>query len=108
VPERHLVDTASHARNADRERGSRRDLRARAIPGDLLQSGQVRIAEDSRVGVLTPAEIGLRFNNWDRVRAERLPLLLASAAGCAVAALMLLLVLTGRLAWRGEESRAAA
>jgi hypothetical protein len=69
----------------------------------LLETGQIRIAEDGRTSVLTPREVGLRFNNWDRVRAERLPVLLASAAGCAVAALMFLLVVTGRLAYRGEK-----
>ncbi len=74
----------------------------------LLQAGQIRIAEDARAGVLTPGDVGLRFNNWDRVRAERLPVLLVSAAGCGVAALMLVLVLTGRLAYRGGTGEGAA
>ena len=43
-----------------------------------------------------------------RVRAERLPIVIVSAAGCAVAALMFLLVLTGRLAYRGEKGEVAA
>src|SRR6266581_3025283 len=74
----------------------------------LLQAGQVRIAEDARSSELRPSEVGLRFNNWDRVRAERLPVVIVSAAGCAVAALMFLLVLTGRLAYRGEKGEVAA
>lgn len=81
-------------------------VRGRSL-ATLLQLGQVRIAEDSRIRVLTPAEVGLRFNNWDRVRAERLPVLLASAAGCAVAALMFLLVVTGRLTYRREKGGVA-
>jgi hypothetical protein len=74
----------------------------------LLQAGQVRMAEDGSMRVLTAGEIGLRFNNWERVRAERLPVLLASAAGCGVAVLMLLLIMTGRLTWRGELGKLAA
>ena len=74
----------------------------------LLQTGQIRIAEDARIGALIPSEIGLRFNNWDRVRAERLPGLLVSAAGCGIAVLVFLLVLTGRLAYRGEKGHVAA
>ena len=75
---------------------------------DLLQAGQVRLAEGGSMRVLTANEIGLRFNNWERVRAERVPVLLASAAGCGIAALMLLMILTGRLAWRGERGALAA
>jgi hypothetical protein len=74
----------------------------------LLQAGQVRMAEGGSMTVLTAGEIGLRFNNWERVRAERLPVLLASAAGCGVAVLMLLLIMTGRLTWRGELGKLAA
>jgi hypothetical protein len=69
----------------------------------LLQAGQIRTAEGGGMRVLRASEIGLRFNNWDRVRAERVPALVASAAACGVAALMLLLITTGRLAWRGEQ-----
>ncbi len=49
--------------------------------------------------------MGLRFNNWDRVRVERLPLLLVYAAGSGVTACIFLLVLTGRLAYRGQRER---
>ena len=70
----------------------------------LLQAGQLRIAEDGGLPLAT-SDVGLRFNNWDRVRVERLPLLLVYAAGCGVTACMFLLVLTGRLAYRGEKER---
>lgn len=75
---------------------------------DLLQAGRVHIVADARPTQLTPSEVGLRFNNWDRVRAERLPGLLASAAGSGVAALMFLLLVTGRLAYRGRKGDVAA
>lgn len=74
----------------------------------LLQAGQIRILEGGRTSELAPSELGLRFNNWDRLRAERLPQLVVSAAGCTVAALMFLLVVTGRLAYRGEKGEVAA
>ena len=80
--------------------------RGRPLTG-LLQAGQIRITEDARTSELTPGEVSLRFNNWDRLRAERLPVLVASAAGCAIAAVMFLLVLTGRLAYRAEQGDVA-
>ena len=72
----------------------------------LVQAGHLRIGED-RGSIVAAGDVGLRFNNWDRVRAKRLPLLLVYAAGCGVTALTLLLVLTGRLAYRGEKEEAA-
>jgi hypothetical protein len=91
------------------ESPDRVEIYARGRPlATLLEAGQIRLAEDARTTVLTPREVGLRFNNWDRVRAERLPMLMASAAGCAVTALMFLLVVTGRLAYRGEKGGVAA
>ena len=69
----------------------------------LLEAGQLRIVEGSAAGALAASDVGLRFNNWDRVRAERIPLILFYAAGCGVAALMILLVVTGRLAYHGER-----
>ena len=74
----------------------------------LLQAGQVQLAEGARTSVLASSDIGVRFNNWDRVRAERLPGLLVSAAGCGVTALLFFVVLTGRLAYRGEKKEVAA
>ena len=69
----------------------------------LLEGGELRIAENGVLGTLATSDIGLRFNNWDRVRVQRLPLLLTYAAGCGVAACMFLLVLMGRLGYRGER-----
>jgi len=71
----------------------------------LLQAGQLQIAEERGPSPLVMNDVGLRFNNRDRVRAERLPLLLAYAAACGVTACIFLFVLTGRLAYRGERGR---
>jgi len=69
----------------------------------LLQAGRLQVAETGVPSTLTASDVGFRFNNFDRVRAQRLPLLLVYAAGCGVAAFMVLLVLTGRLAYRVER-----
>ena len=68
----------------------------------LLQAGRLQVAENGVPSTLTASDVGFRFNNFDRVRAQRLPLLLTYAAGCGIAAFMVLLVLSGRLAYREE------
>jgi len=73
----------------------------------LLDAGHARIADESGSSVLTASEVGLRFNNWDRVRAERFLLFLGYAAGCGAMAMLFLLVVTGRLAYRGKKERVA-
>ena len=86
------------------ESADRVQVYARGEPlAALLQAGQVQIARGTGTSVLTPGDIGVRFNNWDRVRAERLPVLLMAAGGCGAAALLFLLVVTGRIAYRGER-----
>jgi hypothetical protein len=88
------------------ESKERVEIYARGKPlAALLQAGQLRIAEDGALTTLATSDIGLRFNNWDRVRVERLPLLLVCATSCGVTACMFLLALTGRLAYRGERER---
>jgi hypothetical protein len=88
--------------------GDRVEIYARGQPlGALLQAGRLRIAEDGASSVLTTSDVGLRFNNWDRVRAARFPSMLAYAAACAAGALMFLLISTGRIAYRGETPAAA-
>ena len=88
------------------ESTDRVEIYARGKPlAPLLQTGQLRIAEDGASSTLAASDVGLRFNNWDRVRAQRLPLLLAYAAACGVTGCVFLLVLTGRLAYREERER---
>jgi hypothetical protein len=86
------------------ESTDRVEIYARGEPlVDLLQTGQLRISEKDGSSILSPSDVGVRFNNWDRVRVMRLPLLLVYAAGCGVTACMFLLILTGRLAYRDER-----
>jgi hypothetical protein len=75
--------------------------RGRQLDG-LIQTGQLQIVEGGTPSVLRTSDIGLRFNNWDRVRGDRVPRLLIYAASCGVVALVFLLTLTGRIAYRPE------
>ena len=52
-------------------------------------------------------EIGLRLNNFDRIRAAQLPVMLSSAAACGALVVLLIIVATGRLTYRGETGPGA-
>jgi hypothetical protein len=69
----------------------------------LLAAGQIRLIDGQTSLVLAPGDLGLRFNNRDRLRAERLPIMLVYAAGCGVALVLILLVIGDRLAYRPEK-----
>ena len=68
----------------------------------VLNEGKLRITEETGSHTVGASEISLRFNNWDRVRVTRLPILLFYAAACGAGALLVLIIATGRLAYRGE------
>ena len=86
------------------ESGDRVQIFARGRPLEtLVDQKQVSITDGAASHVLTAQEIGLRFNNWDRVRVQRLPLLLGYAAACGAGLVLLLVIATGRLAYRGER-----
>ena len=57
---------------------------------DLVGAGRLRLVTDSGPSLLSAADIGFRFNNWDRVRAERAPVVLQYAAAAGVAGAFLL------------------
>jgi len=76
--------------------------------GALLEARQLSVADGAGPSVLGADEIRLRFNNWDRVRVARFPMLLMYAASCGGGVVLLLLIATGRLAYRGERGSVAA
>jgi hypothetical protein len=76
--------------------------------GALLEARQLSVTDAGGASALGAQDIGLRFNNWDRVRATRLPMLLLYAATCGAGAVLLLLIATGRLVYRGETQPLAA
>jgi len=73
----------------------------------VLQAGQLRLVDEASGSVLATSDIGFRFNNRDRVRAQRIPILVAYAAVCGATATLFLVLVTGRLAYRGEKEPAA-
>ncbi len=74
----------------------------------LVEAGQLRIAENGGLSTLVPSDLGLRFNNWDRVRVGQLPLLLGCSALCGALACIFLLVVSGRLAYRAPDAERQA
>src|SRR3989442_159172 len=51
------------------ESKDRVEIYARGRPlAALLEAGQLRIVQDASLGILAASDVGLRFNNWDRVR----------------------------------------
>jgi hypothetical protein len=76
--------------------------------GSLLDAKQLWIKDQAGSSPLGAQEIRLRFNNWERVRATRLPVLLLYAATCGGGIVLLLVIATGRLAYRGEREPVAA
>jgi hypothetical protein len=72
----------------------------------LIDAGQLRVTDADSARVLGTSDIGFRFNNADRVGVQRLPLLLGYAAASGALAMLWLVVVTGRLAYRGEKEAA--
>ena len=71
--------------------------------GTLIEAGQLRVADADSTRVIRTSDIGFRFNNQDRVGVQRLPLLLMYAAASGALAMLWLVVVMGRLAYRGEK-----
>lgn len=87
------------------ESGNRTEIYVRGGSlGKLLEAGQLQVLDEAGPVSLSTQDVGLRFNNSDRVRAERLPRLLVSAALLGAVTLYLLLLLTGRLVYREERA----
>lgn len=63
---------------------------------DLVAAGRLRLQRDQVASAVTPNDVRMRFNNWDRVRAQQLPVILTYAitAGAAAALLLVGLILT--------------
>jgi hypothetical protein len=62
----------------------------------LVAARRLRLQTDSGTSIVARTDVGLRFNNWDRVRAERIPGLMISGitVGAAGALLLVGIILT--------------
>jgi hypothetical protein len=63
---------------------------------DLVAAGRLRLQRDQVASAVAPHDVAMRFNNWDRVRAQQLPAIVIAGvtAGAAAALLMMGLILT--------------
>src|ERR1700687_1642602 len=83
------------------------ELYVRGVPlQNALQSGRLQLG-DSGPTAITASDIGIRLNNNDRVKVERLPLVVMSAAGAGFTGLVLLLGLLGLVPSRPISAGAA-
>ena len=73
----------------------------------LLDRKQLWITDQAGRSAIGAQDISLRLNNWDRIRGARVPLLLIYAAACGAGVVLLIVVATGRLAYRGEHGMVA-
>ncbi len=73
-----------------------------------LTAQQLWIRDETGSRVVSADEIRVRFNNWERMRTARLPLLLVCAAALGGGLVIFLVIATGRLAYRGEREPVAA
>ena len=73
-----------------------------------LTAQQLWIRDETGSRVVSADEIRVRFNNWERIRTARLPLLLVCAAALGAGLVIFLVIATGRLAYRGEREPVAA
>lgn len=68
----------------------------------LLDAGQLRIANGSANETLSRGDVGFRLNNFDRIRAQRFPLMLVYAAAIGALLTILFVTVTGRLVYKPE------
>jgi hypothetical protein len=79
------------------------EVYARGKPLDaLLDAGQLQTSQAGGASTLAKGDVGLRFNNRDRIRVQHLPLLLLDAATCGAIACLFLMFVTGRIEFRQE------
>ena len=67
--------------------------------GELLNGGKLQIADGATTSVVSAGDVGLRFNNWDRIRASRIPILLLYAAVIGAGLVLFALIVSGKLAY---------
>lgn len=70
-----------------------------------LKAGHLLLAGEQGTARLDETAISLRFNNWDRVRSEQIPVLLSFAVGAGSGGVILLF---GALGWTPRRATGAS
>ena len=60
-----------------------------------VKAGRVQLLTDAGATSVTESDVRLRFNNWDRVRAERIPSLLSAGIGLGASGVFFLFGILG-------------
>ena len=66
-----------------------------------VKAGRVQLLTDTGATPVTESEMRLRFNNWDRIRAQRIPSLLSAGIGLGASGVLFLF---GVLGWGPVKS----
>jgi hypothetical protein len=72
---------------------------------DQIGAGRIQLVTDTGAGAVVGPEVRLRFNNWDRVRAQRLPILIGAAFCAGASSVLLLLGILGRFPGKVGSTR---
>lgn len=72
---------------------------------DQIGAGRIQLVTDVGAGAIVGSDVRLRFNNWDRVRAQRLPILIGTAFCAGASSVLLLLGILGRVSDRHSSAR---
>jgi hypothetical protein len=68
---------------------------------EQIGAGRIQLVTDAGPTSIAGPDVRLRFNNWDRVRAQKLPILIGAAFCAGASSILLLLGILGRLPKRG-------
>jgi hypothetical protein len=62
---------------------------------DHIKAGRVQLLTDAGAAPVTESDMRLRFNNWDRIRAERIPALVGNGIVLGATGVLLLFCVLG-------------
>lgn len=87
------------------EASDRVEVYVRELPlSEQVRVGRLQLVSDLGATAVAGSDVRLRFNNWDRVRAQRLPFLLAAAVCAGASGVVLLLGILGWIPGRQPPS----
>ena len=72
---------------------------------EQIRSGRLQLLDGTSPATITASDVQFRFNNWDHVRAQEVPVLLVSAAFFGASCAVLLLGIAGWIRERKAQPR---
>ncbi|MGE5815068.1 MAG: hypothetical protein ACM36C_11315 [Acidobacteriota bacterium] len=74
-----------------------------SLDGFIARKGRLQLLNDADATPVTESDMRLRFNNWDRIRAQRIPSLLSAGIGLGASGVFFLF---GVLGWGPAKAEA--